>query len=126
MTEDFRTIPGFENYEINSEGVIRNREGQILKSYLVGEYLSVSLRADNGKKKHFTINKLLADIFNLEIPHANTKHVNLSKNGEHYFFKSITDCAKFLRQREDISYSYARRLLADSKVIAIRGWTVKR
>lgn len=66
---EWRAITGYEHYEISSEGgLVRNKEGKILKTHKNHNgYLQVVLH-DNGKKQCFRIHRLVADAF---IPNPN-------------------------------------------------------
>lgn len=64
MKDDFRTIPDFPKYEINSEGVVRNRRTKC-HAYLkrIGNSYFVQLRDAHGKIKRRSPKVLVAHIF---------------------------------------------------------------
>lgn len=77
----WNTIPDFPNYEINREGVIRNKTTKHYKKITVGRdgYPKVELY-NKGVRKHFKLHRLLAIIF---IPNPENKrevnHIDMNK-----------------------------------------------
>lgn len=61
---NWRTIPGYENYDISDEGEVRNNKtGKTIKdSYTSGGYRKVNLRSD-GIQKSTKIHRLVAENF---------------------------------------------------------------
>lgn len=65
---DFRTIPGLEDrYEASNFGFIRSfcwrKEGKILKPFKSGKYLLVTLRDENGIRRHRRVHRLVYSAF---------------------------------------------------------------
>lgn len=62
----FKTIKGCSNYEINENGIIKNKiTNKILKGshHAKGGYKTVSLINDNGKSQTFFVHRLLMITF---------------------------------------------------------------
>jgi hypothetical protein len=77
----FKSIDGFENYEVSEMGEIRNsKTGRILKPCNQRGYLDVGLRK-NGKKTTMYIHRLVASTF-LDNPNnlREVDHINNIKN----------------------------------------------
>ena len=77
----FKSIEGFENYEVNPQGLVRNvTTKRLLKPQETTHgYLTVGLYLSKGKSKHFRIHRLVAEAF---IPKVLGKeHVN-HKDGD--------------------------------------------
>ena len=67
--DDWKPIPGFENYRINEKGEIINKFGKLLKpGKLANGYMHVSLSNDTVKSKHMYVHHLVWIAFNGEIP----------------------------------------------------------
>lgn len=66
---EWKTIQGYEQYEVSNEGQVRNRKtGKILKQWKdKGGYLLVTLFR-NGKQKWYLVHRLVAQAF---IPNPN-------------------------------------------------------
>ena len=82
--QQWKTIPKYENYEISTLGIIRNKNGKIKSTNnLIKGYRVVSL-SKNGYKKNFTVHQLMAITFLNHIPngheivvdHINNKSLN--------------------------------------------------
>lgn len=71
----FKNIPGFNgDYKINKNGVVRNKNNMILKSFInSGGYERISL-IKNGDKRNFYIHRLICLTF-LKNPY-NLKEIN--------------------------------------------------
>ena len=70
--EQCRPIDGFDKYQVSTFGRVKSfwkKSPQILKPYLIGEYLSVDLFF-GGERKHRTIHTLVAETF---IPNPGNK-----------------------------------------------------
>lgn len=70
--EIWRLIEGFDKYQVSTFGRVKSfweKSPQILKPYLIGEYLSVDLFF-GGERKHRTIHTLVAKAF---IPNPDNK-----------------------------------------------------
>jgi hypothetical protein len=79
----YKTIDEFPNYEINTNGEIRNKKtGRILKGHIdsKGFYKKVDLVKEKGKTKNVSVHRLLAITF---IPNPENKpiidHINRIK-----------------------------------------------
>jgi hypothetical protein len=73
VTEDWKDILNYDNYEVSTFGKVRNKKtGRILKSANNGGYFVVGL--SNIKKKTFQVHRLVAETF-IENP-ENKAHVN--------------------------------------------------
>ena len=67
--DDWKPIPGFENYRINVKGEIINRFGKLLKpGKLANGYTHVSLSNKDVKAKHMYVHHLVWLTFKGEIP----------------------------------------------------------
>ena len=78
--ENWKAIPGWENYEVSDFGRVRNvKFGRILKPFKNTKgYLTAGL-SRNGEKKPFPIHQLVAIVFLDHVPNGNTitvDHVN--------------------------------------------------
>ena len=61
--EVWRTIDGFENYQVSNLGKVKNKNtNRVLKKELVKGYFRVSL-SKNGKVKRFQVHRLVATAF---------------------------------------------------------------
>lgn len=76
--EKWKTIEGYENYEVSTAGNVRNKStGRILKPYENGVgYLQVGLCKD-GKRKKILVHKLVASVW-IPNPHNydTVSHIN--------------------------------------------------
>ena len=65
MTEEWRKIKGFDNYEVSNKGNVRNiKTNRLLKiAYQPSGYAIVSLRA-NGTTRTSAVNRLVMNAFN--------------------------------------------------------------
>lgn len=82
MEEQWKTIQGYEQYEVSSEGRIRNKKtGKILKpaKHSTG-YLQVML-CKNGKVKNFLVHRLVAIHF-IPNPHNKPTVNHIDENKE--------------------------------------------
>lgn len=78
----FKTIPDFEKYEINEDGIVRNiLSGQELKPYSDEKgYVSVSLVTESGKVKKRRVHRLMAITFLANPEHKpEVNHINTIK-----------------------------------------------
>ena len=77
----FKRIEGFENYEVNPQGVVRNAvTNRILKPQETAHgYLTVGLYFKKGKAKKFRIHRLVAEAF---IPKELDKEYVNHKDGD--------------------------------------------
>jgi hypothetical protein len=67
--DEWKPIPGFENYRINENGDVMNKFGKILKpGKLSNGYMHVSLSNDEVKAKHIYVHHLVWITFKGEIP----------------------------------------------------------
>ena len=79
--EQWKTITGYDNYEVSTEGNVRNvKTGRIITQHDNGGYLKVNLHK-NGKRKVFYIHRLVAIAF---IPNPQNKptvnHIDENKH----------------------------------------------
>lgn len=80
----WKTIPGFENYQVSNYGEVRNSEYHIMaqKAYGPGQYYYVHLYS-NGKQKQCIVHRLVAEAFldNVDnLPEINHKDKNPHNN----------------------------------------------
>lgn len=57
--EQWRTIDGYEDYEVSDYGRVRNKNGRILSPYIVNGYLKVGMMK-NGINKKERVHRLVA------------------------------------------------------------------
>lgn len=62
MSEKWKTIEGFETYEVSTEGRIRNKHGRILKTWKRNGYVNVELQQEKKPYK-FRVHRLVASAF---------------------------------------------------------------
>lgn len=104
---DFKTIPEFPSYEINSLGIIRNRKtGKIKSQYLAnGGYYFVTLHKDNEGGKPRRVHRLIAEAF---IPNPEGKpcinHIN--GNRSDYSIENLEWC----NHQENMEHAFATGL----------------
>lgn len=67
MSKEWAKIVGFSAYEVSNDGFVRNATtGVLLKPSIRSkncQYLSVVLTRDDGKRKHKTVHRLVAEAF---------------------------------------------------------------
>ena len=92
--ELFKTIKDYENYEVSSFGLILNvKKGKFLKPQLDRKgYPTVKL-SKKGKKKHFSIHRLVAEAF---VPNEHNKlcvdHIdNNRRNNDYWNLRWVTN-----------------------------------
>ena len=73
MTEIWKTIPNFSNYEVSSLGNIRNKKTlkELAKNSLRGGYIRVGITNDDNERKQVTIHRVVAITF---IPNPENKY----------------------------------------------------
>lgn len=82
MSELWKTIPNFSNYEVSTLGNIRNKItlNELSKNSLRGGYIRLNIKNDNGNPRTMTIHRLVALTF---IPNPENKytvnHINHNK-----------------------------------------------
>jgi hypothetical protein len=79
----WKTIPGYENYEISNTGFVKNikfgkmkKLNEIIMKYFINKRITIF---KNGKRKVYYINKLLKELFTqeeLNILPSSTKTTN--------------------------------------------------
>ena len=98
MTENWKRIEGFTNYEVSDHGRIRNKTtNKMLKPYNSGGRMSVELRA-NGKGYGKRVHNLVATAF---VPNPSQKEYVYNANldvkncrADNLFWISAVDCDK--------------------------------
>jgi len=80
-TEQWKVIDGFERYEISNYGKVYDRTaGRILKTYFSRNgFVSVSMRANDGKQKQRGLHRLVAEHF---VCNPDKKHQVDHKDGK--------------------------------------------
>ena len=103
MTEEWRKIKGFDNYEVSNKGNVRNiKTNRLLKiAYQPSGYAIVSLRA-NGMTRTSAVNRLVMNAFNPIEDNQNVRYDvvhmdNDKRNNELYNLKWMTHTDNILR-----------------------------
>ena len=126
MPDGWYPVPSLQNlYEVNSAGKLRNTATKkILKPKLDGGclYYVVSI---NYKSINKMVGALLAEVFDVPFKRK-TKPVPvmLSKDGQAYYFKSITAGAKFLQGKVFFCADLIRKTM-NRRCAEVYGWQVK-
>jgi hypothetical protein len=124
----FLPIPSLGNkYEINRNGVMRNaRTKRCLRVYVNksgSRFYSVKF---NGTYIHRYVQQLIWEVHGI-LPKVvwfrPSISVCIQKDGGHFNFESMTQCAKFLVTREYYCFSWIKRQLHERRV-EICGWKV--
>jgi hypothetical protein len=70
MEEEWRQIPGYDNYQISSKGRLRTNKGRLLKPWATDKgYLRCALTKEyKGKAQLFFIHRLVAKAFIPQVP----------------------------------------------------------
>ena len=116
MTFEFKKIPGFENYEINSDGtVVRNiKTGQILRQNVKNnlcstKYLFVQLYK-NGKKFNCPVHQLVARCWLGKKPEGLTvDHIDRNQFNNYYRNLRYTTFSEQMKNRDKFRYGEIRR-----------------
>jgi hypothetical protein len=119
--EEYKIIPGFNNYEITKSGIIRNK---LTKKNLIGyktEYISVTLACINNKNKKEFIHRLVAKTY-LENPNnyeiVNHKDSNkLNNNVDNLEWCSRNDNVKHAVENGLIKTKKVKQLDKDKNVL---------
>lgn len=108
---EFKTIPGFEKYEISENGVIRNKKtGYILKHFDTRKgYKRLSLQNDFNEEKPMTVHRLIAITF---IPNPENKATVNHKNGIKHDNRKIN--LEWMTNRENLKHAYAEGIRSSS------------
>ena len=122
MTFEFKKIPGFENYEINSDGtVVRNiKTGQILRQQVNDDmrstkYLYVKL-CKNGKGHHCYIHQLVARCWLGKKPEGLTvDHIDRNQFNNYYRNLRYVTYSEQLKNRGKYSYGEIGRQKAKKR-----------
>jgi len=81
---EWKRIKNYPNYEVSNCGMVMNSRGWILKSAFDGSGYHFVTLYKNGKKKHYSIHRLVADAF---IPNPENKpqvdHIDRCKTYNH-------------------------------------------
>lgn len=79
MTE-WKIIRGFENYQVSSDGEVKNSEGKILKPFKAGSgYLQVHLFKDEKRHKKY-VHRLVPEAFLLDKAGNEVNHIDGDKH----------------------------------------------
>lgn len=79
MEEEYKIIPGFEDYKINEKGDIINKKGNLMKPLNTNGYKSISLRVE-GKSYIRSIKKLIQKTYNPKEYNIHKKNIKKDKN----------------------------------------------
>lgn len=105
--EDYKQIPGYENYAISRRGEVKNlKTEKILNPFIVNSYLLVSLY-DNGKRTKMHIHKIMAITYLNHVPNGSkivVDHINEDK------LDNRIENLQIITQRENISRSIQKEL----------------
>lgn len=121
----FKTIPGFSNYEINEDGVVRNKKTQnILKNYLNKYgYKKIILSNDNKKSITLLVHRLVLITFkpiknyeNYSVDHLDCNKTNNNLNNLEW----VTSKENTHRAIKNGLYSNNRKSVSDETVIKVR------
>ncbi len=122
--EDFVTIPQAPRYELNSAGVLRNREtGQILKWQFSGGITKIARLSCNKKKLWVSLPGLLWQLHGRK---AKTQAIPvvISRGIRSVQFNSCHQCALYFVKYHGLKFSKtSRELVRRAKTIG--GWNVK-
>lgn len=121
--DEFKIIPDAPNYEINREGVVRNRKTGATRKLSSGR--QVGLYTTVGKPIYRSPKVLAAKIFKLPTPkqrHAPVP-VTLSKDDRKLSFKNIVTAAEWLENEVLHSFEHIKDLMHKRKP-EIYGWNV--
>ena len=66
--EQWKTINGYENYEVSTAGNVRNKSGKVLKQGKTDDGYALVKLHKSDKQKYFQVHRLVADAF---IPNPN-------------------------------------------------------
>ena len=112
----WQTIPQAPDYEINHQGVVRNRKtGYILKwqEHCSNHFKQITLRT-GGKKICLTLPNLMWQLFGRRSPKTPIP-VSVSNGNRRKFFDSCRACSFFLAQDAGISQAAVWNRLARRK-----------
>ena len=121
----WQTIPQAPRYEINSQGVVRNRQtGYVLKWQTRNvSNKQISLRDDNGKSVCLSYPSLILQLFGERVGKTTRVPVNIVKGNQRRFFDSCRQCSFFLAKAVPIPLSTVWNKLARRHEF-IGGWRV--
>ena len=121
----FKTIPGFSNYEINENGILRNKKSQYVLKPKIDRcnYYQYRIIDDSGKYRNQMLHRLIMITFNpidghekLTVDHIDCdKHNNKLNNLEWVTSKENTH-----RAIKNGLYSNKRKSVSDETVIKVR------
>ena len=109
MIEFWRTISGYENYEVSNTGLVRNKKrNKLLKQYKnQNGYFVVHLHK-NGKQKEFRVHRLVA--LNLLTNRNNFAEVNhIDGNKENNYLSNLEWCSS----EYNIEHEFKSNLVPD-------------
>lgn len=125
MRNDFLTVPQAPNYEINSEGFIRNKTtGKFLKWFGKREDRVHLIPARGAKRISVMKNSILWFLHGRIIAMKPPVVVIVSKGNKRWRFDTATDCAKFLARVTNYTQGTARYYLSRRDQV-IAGWNIE-
>ena len=85
MSEIWKDIEGFPNYQVSDHGNVRNKSTEYILKKLLNkdDYYYVDLYAEAGKPVHKRIHRLVADAFLGPEPNLVVNHINGDKHDNH-------------------------------------------
>ena len=128
MTEEWRKIKGFDNYEVSNKGNVRNiKTNRLLKiAYQPSGYAIVSLRA-NGTTRTSAVNRLVMNAFNPIEDDQNVRYDvvhmdNDKRNNELSNLKWMTHTDNILRYATPIEIDKLNSMIYASVRSTIINW----
>ena len=128
MTEEWRKIKGFDNYEVSNKGNVRNiKTNRLIKiAYKTSGYAIVSLRA-NGITKTSAVNRLVMNAFNPIEDNQNVRYDvvhmdNDKRNNELSNLKWMTHTDNILRYATPIEIDKLNSMIYASIRSTIINW----
>jgi len=81
--EEWRSIPGFPNYEVSESGIVRNVNGTVLVPFKNGKYDRVSTNHD-GVRRKMLVHRLVAFAFLGEPTGPIVRHLDDDQSNNHW------------------------------------------
>lgn len=95
--KDFETIPQAPNYEVNSQGDVRNKSTGVILQWLQKKYGTPNLTLHNaGKRIYVTLPSLMWLVHGQIIAKKMPVPVAIQKGTRYLRFDTLSACAKFL------------------------------